>query len=104
MMKSKNTDEVIKLMEENNIEAIIFGAESDLPILNLNSVIFGAKYKVSSEKFISLLKEKLIKSEASFFGMSLSKIVTAALDVLGVEKYSGNDISIIRLVNSNFNL
>lgn len=103
MMKSKDTIEIIKLMEANNIEAIIFGAKSDLPILNLNAVLYGAKYKVSSEKFISLLKEKLIKSEASFFGVPLSSYIVAALDVLGVEKYSGDDNLIIRLVDSNFN-
>lgn len=102
IMKSKNINEVIEMMKENNLDAIIFGAESDLPILNLNAVIFGTQNRISSEKYISLLKDKFLKSDISFFGMPFSKIVTAALDVLGVEKYAGNDDSIIRLINSNF--
>lgn len=102
MMKSKSTNEIIDMMRARNVDAIIFGAESDSPILNLNAVIFGTQNKVLSDKYIALLKEKLIKSDTAFFGMPLSKIVTAALDVLGVEKYSGNDASVIRIIKSDF--
>lgn len=103
MMKSKNTDEIIGMMKNNDTDAIIYGAESNIPILNLNAVIFGVKYRVSSDQFISLLKDKLLKSEVSFFGMKFSKIVTAALDVLNIEKYYGDDKLIMQLINSQFN-
>lgn len=103
-MKFKNTNEIIELMSENNAEAIIFGAKSDLPVLNLNAVIFCAKYNVKLENFIFMLKNSFINSDITFFGMPFSKIAIAALDVLGVEKYSGDDSLVKQLIDSKFNI
>lgn len=89
---------------ENDIDAILYGAKSSLPILNMNSVLFGARYKITSPEFVDVLKLKLKKSEAKFFGMPFADIVTAALDVLGVEKYYGDDEFILNLISSQFQI
>ena len=104
MKKSVNIEEEIKKMSENNYELIISGAQSDIPILNLNAVLFGAKFRLRSPEFISILEDRLINSDCTFFGMPLYNFVCAALDVLDVKKYEGNDDHIVRLIKADMNL
>lgn len=101
-MKYRNTDEMISEMKNNNVDVIISGATSSSPLLNLNAVLYGTKFKIKSKEFTSALKDNLVHSNEKFFGMPLSEIVIAALDVLGVEKYSGTDKLILRLISSEF--
>ncbi len=105
-MKSVNTNDniqnLINKMAQNDGTAILIGAKSDKPILNLNAVIFGTKFKCKSQDFIDVLKTKLFNSDKSFMGTPLKVFVTAALDILEVKKYNGNDAEIRKLINSNF--
>lgn len=100
MMKSSDTKNEIEKMSQNDLEAIIDGAKSDLPILNLNSVLFGIKFGIKSDEYISLLRDKLIKSESAFFGVPLSNYVYAALDILEIQKYTGIDTVVLNLIKS----
>ena len=106
-MKSLYTDIEIKTlvdkMSQNDSAAILYGAKSDSPILNLNAVLFGAKFGYKSQEYIDILKTKLRASEASFMGTPLKIYVDAALDVIGAQKYNGDDADIQRLIDSKFN-
>lgn len=99
-MKLNNIDidvqKMIVLMEQNDVNAILCGIHSTLPILNLNAIIFGTKFKIKNPDFISEMKNNLIKSNVKFFGTKLSSFVIASLHILGIQKYSGNDTFIRR--------
>ena len=84
-MKSSN----IYDFKNGNIFDIEKAAESDLPIDNLNALLFGTKYKIKTHRFISAIKNKMLCSKASFFGVPMKKYAIAALDVLDIDKYSG---------------
>ncbi len=97
-----DTQELINKMASGDEPSIIIGVDSDVPVLNLNAVLFGAKYKIKNPNFINTIRNKLLYSEDSFFGIKLSDYVQAALHVLGVQKYVGYDYFINRLIESNF--
>lgn len=42
---------LIDQMADNNVCAILKGINSDIPILNLNAIIFGTKYKFNNNDF-----------------------------------------------------
>lgn len=107
MTKSKNMDiddvqYIIDRMKEGHIEAVLYGIKSDVPILNFNAVAYGAKYQCHEKEFIDALKNKFINSDITFFGMEMKSFVIAALDVLNVQKYTGNDTFIKQLITYKF--
>ncbi len=106
MTKSKNMDiddvqYIIDRMKEGHVEAFLYGMDSDIPILNLNAVNFGTKYHCQRKEFIDRLK-KLTDSNITFFGNEMKQFAVAALDVLGVQTYTGNDAFIKKLITSQF--
>lgn len=76
-------------------------ATSNSPIENLNAVLFGTKYRCKEQKFIEALK-KLLDSPERFFGTPIKLYVQAALDVLGVQHYTGDDSFVTSLIQSGF--
>lgn len=97
MMKSKNTlgdealIETIEKMKHGDKETIISCINSHVPLLVLDSVIYGGKHKVKELSYIEKLKEHLHNSNVAFFGTPLSTYIKAALDVLDVLPYNGDD-------------
>ena len=97
MMKSKNIlndevlNEAIEKMKRGDKETILDGVSSSVPLLVLDSVIYGGKYKVKDLSYIERLKEHLHNSNMTFFGTPLSSFVKATLDVLDVQPYEGTD-------------
>lgn len=106
MTKSKNTDfnAIIDLMASGNEEAIILGINSITPILNMNAIIFGAKFKCTNKIFVDALSNRFIRSPVTLMGNEISQFALAALDVIGIQKYYGNDEFIIKLIKSNFEI
>ena len=97
---SDEIQNLIDRMSQNDTEAILLGAKSNIPILNLNSILFGTKFKITEEEFLEVLKTKLLNSDDSFMGTPLKIFAVASLDVLGVQKYTGKDAEICNLINS----
>ena len=95
VIHEKNLDEFNQILLEY--------ASSDLPIENLNAVLFGTKFGVKDDRFIGALKD-MLKSDATFFGNPLRVFVQAALDVLGVEKYTGDESLAFRLIETKFDI
>lgn len=96
------TSSLIERMSVNDTEAILLGAQSDIPILNLNAAIFGAKFKCTAPEFIEALKTKMLYSDSTFMGTPLASFAVAALDVLRIQKYRRTDKFICELISSNF--
>ncbi len=89
----------IDLIISKDKNAIISGISSDVPIVQINAVIAGAQMHLKENTYIDGLK-RLKGSMITFFGMPMSAFVTAALDVLGVEAYNGDDEFIKRLIDA----
>lgn len=107
MMKSKNiagNKNLIDEMRNNNLEAIIYGIQSEVPILNLNAIIFGTKFNVTNLEFINRIKDELVNSKVTLFGVELNNYAIASLHLLGVKKYEGNNETIKRIIKSNFDI
>ncbi len=100
-LEDMNTQELISEMQSQNYDAILYCIKAKLPILNLNAVVFGARYKYKSDDFLRSLV-LLESSPHSFFGMPMSSFVLAALDVLDVRHYDGDDEFIKRIIQSQF--
>lgn len=98
-----DTQEIINKMSSGNFEAILYGAHSNIPILNLNAIIFGTKYLLKDTDFINIIKSSFLNSNITFFGVEIKKIATASLHLLGVKKYTGEDHFIKELIDSKFN-
>ena len=94
---------IINNMSNNDLDSIILGVKSDIPVLNLNAVIFGTRFNVKDVDFITALTDDLISSKETFFGNDLSSFVRASLDLLGIQPYNGDDDFTKRLIKSNMN-
>ncbi|MBP0954104.1 MAG: hypothetical protein J6M90_00510 [Oscillospiraceae bacterium] len=104
MTKYLNTsDELINRITSGDSDAIIAGIQDNSPIVQLNALIYGTKAKIQNSVFVNSLKS-LIGSRAVFFGVPMEKYVLAALDVLGVQNYQGDDDFVLRLIHSDFQI
>lgn len=90
MMKFNNInrDQYIKRcidrMEKGEIEAFVECAQSDIPVLNINSITLGALHHISDERYINLLKNKLCNSSIKFFGIEMREYAKEALEQIGI--------------------
>lgn len=105
-MKSKNTsDNVDMLFEEmnnRNHDIIIRGINDKTPIVNYKAILSGTREGMHDRAFIKGLK-RLKKSEVTLLGgVKLRDFAVAALDLLNVEKYIGDDEHIKKYISSNF--
>ena len=86
MMKFNNThrdqyiQSCIDRMEKGDIEAFVECAQSDIPVLNINSITLGALHHISDERYIDLLENKLCKSSIKFFGIEMHEYAKRALE------------------------
>lgn len=65
------------------------------------AIVSMVKHKVKSDFACEKLKELKYKNEFEFCA-DISSYAYAALDLLGVEKYSGNNKAVLQLIKSNF--
>lgn len=98
-----NIQNKIDLMYSGDTEEIVSNVNSDIPILVANAIIAGTKKCLKNSVFLDAIQNKVTNSDITFFGMPLSDIAIASLDILGINKYKGNDDNILKLIHSGFN-
>lgn len=95
------TQALINRMHNGEVSAILTGISSGSDILNLNAIITGTRIGLDDNSFI--LKVKALKnSDAVLLGTHLSHVAKAALDVLKIEEYSGDNKLIKELIDTRF--
>ncbi len=95
--------ECLAYKSQAEIETVITQlSESKSPMERLNAILLGAKYKVKNAQFLNNVSEMSGDEGNTFFGTPMSTFATAALDVLGVKKYTGDDGYILEMVESGF--
>ena len=103
MQKLENLGNYLASATRQEIEAEIIEYSNSVNGLNrLNSILFGAKYGVRAERFITRLIDMSTDNATTFFGTPMSSFAKAALDILGVEKYTGDDDYIRIMIDSGF--
>lgn len=72
---------------------------------NPNGVVLGiasaVKNKPDDDNILNALKD-LKESRLIVFGFSISQMATAALDLIGAEKYYGDEIRVHQFIESRF--
>lgn len=90
----------INVMHKGDRNAVIDGISSKNPIVVANAIIAGAQQNIKDSKFILELKNLVDSTDIVLMGLPVSFIAIAALDILDVEKYQGDDDYIQSLINS----
>ena len=105
-MKSRVDEDqlLIDRMIRQDEQAILEGIHAESSLLNLNAVIQGAKLKIKNEDFVFALIQLLDSHKVAPRGVELQPFVEAALDVLGVKEYKGDNRLIRDLIVCEFNI
>lgn len=90
----------IDTMYKGDEETIIKGISSESQIIVANAVIAGTQQGITDTTFVDELKKLVNNTEIVLLGVPISSIATAALDILGITKYEGNDEYIHSLITS----
>lgn len=77
---------------------IINNLKSDGALFRCQGIALAAIHKMADEETVRLLRE-LKKDRIWILGRQVGWYAIAALDFLGVEKYSGNDPEVLRFVS-----
>lgn len=95
------TQMLIDEMHKGNAEVIIENISSSTSILTLNAIMAGTKFGLRSPTFLDgvVLAEE---SDVVLLGVPLKSVAAASLHLLGKKEYTGNDPSVISLINSKF--
>ena len=93
--------EIISRMSVGEEDAIINGLSHKGALIRINAVMFAVKYKCKKNNVIELIKE-LLTDNTEVDGYSVSQFSIAALDVLGITKYTGNDENVVELIDDEF--
>jgi hypothetical protein len=92
----------IDAMYSGDKEMILESIRSETPILILNAIISGTQQKIRDEKYIDGLRMATLNNIA-LLNVKISELAVAALDVLGIEEYHGDDQRITSYIESAFN-
>lgn len=90
-------------MRNGSVTAIMNGIHSDCPFELLNAIIAGTKIHLLDIEFIECVKAAT-KIEIVMMGVPLSDFAIAALETLGIQKYSGNNQRIKELIQCKFEI
>ncbi len=95
----KTINDEIKSMYDGDYEAIIAGIQSETPILVMNAIIAGVQHNVQDKKYVEgLRKEK--ENDIELLNVQIKDVAIAGLDILGIEKYMGNDVRIKKYIST----
>ena len=101
MKSSKDMNKTIQEMQNCNKRVIVEAIESSSPILQLNGLMFASKYSVYEA---SDAIKKLDCKDNKFMGTPLSNFKIAAMHLLGIAEYKGNETQIKEMIESKFGI
>lgn len=94
---------LINQMLNGDVDAIKIGLNSDNTALKINAIIHSTVFCVDDDIVISKIKEmKKDRDYLRICAFTVGEFATASLHLRGIEKYSGSNHSILRLIESKF--
>ena len=91
---------IIDTMYKGDRETLLKGISSKVQIIVANAVIAGTQQGLTDTVFVDELKKLVSNTEIILMGIPISNIAVAALDILGIIKYDGDDEYIQNLIIS----
>lgn len=88
-------------MHNGSVDEIMNGIRSGCLFESFNAVIAGTRIRLLDKEFVDYVKVAT-KAENTLMGIPLSDLATASLEILGIQKYSGNDQRIKELIQCEF--
>lgn len=101
MAKLTDLKEMVYNMSIGDESAIYNGLNHNGAVIRMNGIMFAANFKFKKSSIIDAIK-KLTEDNTEFNGYTVSQFAFAALDVIGIEKYQGNDENIKELIDYKF--
>ena len=99
MAKSNRVTEICRMIRGNQ-KTILDGLFSNNPYLRMDAILWLTYHKMKTHAIIEKLRE-LKNDEFFLMGFTVGNYAIAALEVLGVESYTGND-EYQKKLNMNF--
>lgn len=99
----KKLEELEEIGGEALREGVVTYANSTSCADNISAVICGVKHGIRDPRFLSAL-EGMTGSDAKIFGNRLSSFAKAALHVLGIREYTGDDDLALTLIETGFDV
>jgi len=93
----------IDAMHKGNVDAIMNGISSRVPIVALNAILAGTQRNLHDPVFIEGVKQAEESNEI-LLGIPLKAFATASLHLLGEKKYVGKDTIIITMIDTKMKM
>lgn len=90
-------------MHNGNIDAIMNGISSPVPIVVLNAILAGTQRNLHNAAFVDGVK-KASQNNETILGIPIKAFAAASLHLLDEEKYSGKDTVILTMINSKLKM
>lgn len=92
---------LIQQIQAGDSSAIMQGLSHPGAFYRINATINAVRYK-ASDPVLKIRLDRLKHDQIIMNGYRVSDFAISALDILGLEKYAGNDLRIRALINSKF--
>lgn len=98
---SNETEKKIKAMRLGDKKAILWGLQCKGLHFRTNAIVCAVMYNITDNDIVNAIKQ--LKSDTyTSIGTSASGCAYAALDMLGIEKYTGDDREVEGYLNCKF--
>ncbi len=91
--------EIIRDMYKGNVKAVLSAVKSEKEILVMNAIIAGVHCNLLNKEFIDEL-HKQTENNTVLMGHHISNVAIAALDILKIKKYEGDESLINRMIET----
>ena len=88
-------------LADMSLPAIVNGVRANHPILVLNAIIAGTKFNVCDPKFVKGVLDAE-RCETQLLNIPIKHVANAALHLLGIKEYQGDDLQVKAMIESKF--
>lgn len=97
-----NIQQRVDNMHKGSVSDIMGGIYSDCLFERLNAIIAGTRIHLLDKKFVDCVKAET-ETETTLMGVPVKEFAVASLEVLEIQKYSGDNPRVKGLIQCKFN-
>lgn len=94
-------NKIIELCQKGNVDAINEALNHKGALYRINGIVGCVLHSIKTDEVISVIKE-LLSDDVTVSGYMVSDFALAALDLLNVSKYAGNNDRVKALIKCKF--
>lgn len=92
-------EETINLIKDGDEKSIEYGLSTDNAFLIINSIMSVINHGIRTKEIINMIEEKKCYDE-TVAGIEMRNVYDSALDILGIEKYKGDNPCVLSFIRS----